>query len=397
MSFTPLYEKIKERIRTDLLTAPGQEAHRRLPTERELEALYRVSRPTISKALAALAAEGLLTKEQGRGSFTRLPASGSSGAAVLRSARPLPVVSRREASKGRRNLALCITLRPGETDWNDVAITRGVQEAIDPNAFRLMIHGPHGDTLEAEIESEAQELSRLAMDTDIAGIILWYQGGETNRPVLERLRAAQVPVVFIDRKPPPGFEADFVGINDERAAREVVKHLIALGHRRIAHITNPEQASTVAGYRRGYRRALEEANIPFESERILTGPILGLNGGENAETLADRLLRMPDPPTAVFAVTDYAALALVKALTARGVRVPGDIAVAGFENIEQWSSEKPFLTTIHQPFERMGEEAVTLLLERIESGPTSVYRHVLLEAPLIVRESTSSSAQGERL
>src|SRR5258708_5387462 len=80
VSFVPLYEKIKERIRADILTPPEPNANRRLPTERELEALYRVSRPTISKALAALAAEGLLTKEQGRGSFARLPASAASAA-----------------------------------------------------------------------------------------------------------------------------------------------------------------------------------------------------------------------------------------------------------------------------------------------------------------------------
>jgi LacI family transcriptional regulator len=343
-----------------------------LPTERSLAEEFDVSRAVVRSALDELERRSLVARAAG--------------------CRPLVRYERRKEARPavgvRRNLALWITLRPGETDWNTIAVTRGVQRALNHNAFRLVMAGPVGDTLEAIIHSEAQQLARMAMDREIAGLILWYHGGETNRPVLERLRAANIPMVFIDRLPPAGFDADFVGVDETKAVREMVRHLLAQGHRRIAHITNPEQVSFVSNCLNSYRCTLEEAGIPFRPELVLTGEIQNVRAGEAADALAERLLSLPDPPTAVFAVTDYAALSLVAALKARGVRVPQDIAVAGCENLEQWMPGEPFLTTIHQPFERMGEEAVNLMVYRLENGPANTYRHLLLDAPLILRAST---------
>jgi DNA-binding LacI/PurR family transcriptional regulator len=110
--------------------------------------------------------------------------------------------------------------------------------------------------------------------------------------------------------------------------------------------------------------------------------------GLNASEIVERLLSLSEPPTAVFAVTDYIALAVVHALQERGLRVPEDMAVVGFDDLEQWFPQKPFLTTVRQPFMRIGAEAARMLLQRLQGGATSRYRHVLLEASLIVRQST---------
>lgn len=400
MSFVPLYEQIKERIRKDILSTVRRKGTYRLPTERELEITYKVSRPTISKALTALAAEGLLVKEQGRGTFALIPAGKSAEALVPGDQEPHGSTNR--IGTARRNIALWITLRPGvlqgnsfaDADWNSLAVINGVQNALDRQAFRLIVSGPSGESLEAEADAEAAELTRMAQEADIAGLILWYSGVSANLPVLEKLRAAEIPIVFIDRKPPPEFDADFVGINAKRAAHDMVKTLLAQGHRRIAHVTNPEDVSFVRETLAGYRWALEEAHVPFLPDLVLTGGILGLNVGESTEALAERLLALPDPPTAVFAVTDFLALQLIEALRSRGVSVPEDIAVAGTEDLEQYLFRKPFLTTIHRPFGRMGEEAIRLLVERIEDGPTNVHRNVMLEAPLILRDSTATGRKG---
>jgi len=235
------------------------------------------------------------------------------------------------------------------------------------------------ESAEAFRRSEEAFLRRIVRDHDIEGVLLWYLGGNRNLPALQAVRAAGVPMVFLDRLPPPGFEADFVGVDNIGAAEAVVQHLLAQGHRRIAHVTNYDNASTVQERREGYHRALSRAGITPRPEWILQG----------SETAAvEALLSQSEPPTAVFAVNDVTGLGIVGALRARGQRVPEDMAVAGFDGVERWLPGTPFLTTADQPFERIGSTAAELLLRRIMEGPALPYRHVLLDAPLAVHGST---------
>jgi LacI family transcriptional regulator len=229
----------------------------------------------------------------------------------------------------------------------------------------------------------------MAQDQVIVGIILWYLGGDANLPTLQALRAARIPLLFIDRRPPADFAADYVGVDNEQAAEEVVKHLLARGHRSIAHVSNFDTASTVMERLAGYRHALTAAGIPFRPELVQKAPDPpGDHTTDGCETLLDTLLSLPDPPTALFAVNDYVALRLLAILRGRNIRVPEDIAIAGFDGIERWMPGKPFLTTANQPFERIGRRAVEILLQRIEKGPASVCQHILLEAPLSAHAST---------
>jgi LacI family transcriptional regulator len=173
---------------------------------------------------------------------------------------------------------------------------------------------------------------------------------------------------------------------------QLVQHLVSKGHRQIAHITNVDNASTVYERLQGYRDALQEAGIPFRPELVLTDtgqPEAGYH--DVYEALAARLLELPGPPTAVFCVHDVLALRLIDALRAKGVRVPEDMAVAGFDGLERWLPGSPFLTTADQPFERIGEWAARLLLQRVELGDRGAYQHVLLEAPLHIHASTRQS------
>ncbi|MBC8104274.1 MAG: substrate-binding domain-containing protein, partial [Cytophagales bacterium] len=110
------------------------------------------------------------------------------------------------------------------------------------------------------------------------------------------------------------------------------------------------------------------------------------------KALLEELLALPNPPTALFTVNDIVAFHLLAAIRARGLRVPEDLAVVGFDGIEQGEQGVPFLTTVGQPFERIGSQAADLLLERMERGPGAAFRHVLLEAPVIVRASTRALA-----
>ncbi|MCS6831692.1 MAG: substrate-binding domain-containing protein, partial [bacterium] len=286
-------------------------------------------------------------------------------------------------------LTFGLWLWPSATFPGASAILRGIYKTLDANRYRLVIESPVDTEWRTVVNGEAQFLERITRDRDVAGAILWYLGGEANLPALRNARAAGIPLVFLDRRPPEGFPADYVGVDNRYAAAQVVHHLISRGHRHIAHITNVDNASTVHERLQGYRDALMEAGIPFRPELVLTetgSPEAGYHSVH--EALATQLLELPGPPTAVFCVNDMLALRLVDALRDRGVRVPEDIAVAGFDGLERWLPGSPFLTTANQPFERIGEWAARLLLQRVEQGDKGVYQQVLLEAPISIHAST---------
>ncbi len=343
-----------------------------LPTERFLAEEFRVSRATIRQSLDLLEKNSLVKRSTG--------------------CRPVANrINERSTTTGvRRSVGIWITSAPGDSGAN--MVFHGIQSQLDGDTFRLIMASPPRSSIDHAIQTEAKFLERMAHENELDGIILWYLGGHVNLPYLEKLRDMELPMIFIDRRPPAGFEADYVEVDNEMSARKVVKHLIDLGHRSIAHITNPEFAHTVHGRLKGYVRALEDADISFRPELVVSGDFFEMNeDGIDRQhiRLAQQLAALPDPPTAIFAVNDHAGLSMVAALRTLGVRIPEDIAVAGFDDTERWSPGRSFLTTVSQPFERIGEEAVRLLRNRIENRSMSTFRHVMLDAPLMIRESTA--------
>ncbi len=341
-----------------------------LPPERALATEFQVSRILIRAAVKELERQHLVTCSIHR--------------------RPLVQgVSRAEAETplaASRSLALWIW--PSPTWPGSALILQGIQEALG-SEFRLVVGTATGETWEEMYAQEARFLQQVHRDRDVEGLIISYMGGSTNLPYLENLRAVNIPMVFLDHLPPMGFEADYVGVNNKRAAEQAVRHLVTSGHRRIAHVSNFDTLSTVAERLAGYRRALESAEIPFCPELVEQDPGPSSDDPEEGcEALIGRLLSLPDPPTAIFAVHDVIAYRVMAALRARGLRVPEDISLVGFDGIERWMPSRPFLTTMYQPFETMGAQAMDLLRERLQEGPKTVYKHAILEARLAVHEST---------
>lgn len=356
---------LEERIRTGVY--PGG---RWLPTERELCSEFAVSRAILRQALIELERNNLVIRAAGCRPFVKTDIG--------------PANHRRDTA--RCNIGLCLKHDPKYS--GTYLITQGVRHVLDNDTYRLVIADSNAVTLNAVAAEEAEALLRMVRDEDITGIILWYCGGDANLPVLQAVQSAQIPMVFVDRVPPEGIEADYVGIDNQRAARQAVDYLISLGHRHIAHITNPEPVSTVYERMAGYYEALDAAGITRKDAFVLTGQLEGMaEEGLSAGDIVERLLHLPTPPTALFAVTDYIALAIVRALQERGLNVPADMAVIGYDDLEQWFPQKPFLTTVQQPFERIGAEAANILIRRLNSSPTHRVRHVLLEASLVVRDS----------
>jgi DNA-binding LacI/PurR family transcriptional regulator len=162
----------------------------------------------------------------------------------------------------------------------------------------------------------------------------------------------------------------------------VVDHLVGLGHRRIAHIHGGDTVAARAR-RRGYERAMTRAGLA-EHVMAVPGAFTDAGGREAMEHVLGLGRRRP---TAVFVANDYAALGALGAIADAGLDVPGDISIAGYDNIAVAQTRAVSLTTVEQPSAALGQMAVEMLLERLSDDRTTA-RHVLLPPKLVVRTST---------
>jgi LacI family transcriptional regulator len=173
-------------------------------------------------------------------------------------------------------------------------------------------------------------------------------------------------------------------------ALEATQHLITLGHRRIGVITGPAHWAENVDRLAGYYAALTAAGLAVSPELIARADFT-VHGGEEA---AQQLLALSEPPTAIFAFNDNMAVGVLRVAAARGLAVPADLSVAGFDDVEIASLVTPALTTVRQPLQDMGRTAVSLLYRLLENQPLDVPR-IEVATRLIVRASTGP-APGER-
>jgi DNA-binding LacI/PurR family transcriptional regulator len=176
-------------------------------------------------------------------------------------------------------------------------------------------------------------------------------------------------------------------IDNPAASRQATEHLISLGHRRIAYIGDQFGFQSDTERFAGYRRALEVADIPFLPELITHGD----GKAEGGMLAMQKLLALPEPPTAVFCYNDMSALGGLRAIHAHGWRVPQDISVVGFDDLFIASYTSPTLTTISQPMRQMGRMAMETLI-RLFSGMNSE-TNIKVQGQLITRESTAPPRQ----
>ena len=175
----------------------------------------------------------------------------------------------------------------------------------------------------------------------------------------------------------------YVTIDNEEASYRAVKHLIQIGHHKIALMNADEKYLFARQRKMGYKRALEENGITLRNEYIISTPNLGFENGQHG---MKKILNLQDRPTAVFAVSDLLAIGALKEINAAGLHVPNDIAVVGFDKIDFSNMTNPTLTTIAQPMRKMGNVAARMLIEKIKGEEVE---SILLDHELVIRESTS--------
>jgi len=233
-------------------------------------------------------------------------------------------------------------------------------------------------------ESEVEAIRRLVKG-GIDGVVLPPPLCDSEES-LKAVREAGISAVLVaSGKPAPDMSA--LSINNFEAARAMTRHLLELGHRRIGFINgHPNQTATGQRFH-GYVEAMTEAGLSVDADQVAQGYFTYRSGLEAAEKLLDS-----GRPTAIFASNDDMAAATMAVAHRRGLDVPSDLAVTGFDDTPLAATVWPALTTIHQPIAEMAREAVRLLVEQIRSrrgGSEPQVMHKMLKFTLVKRESSA--------
>jgi LacI family transcriptional regulator len=255
------------------------------------------------------------------------------------------------------------------------AILGGAAQALSESDLQIVLSPTGG-----EHDREVSVLDRLHGLTDGAVIILPEESSEE----LERLLDGGYRFVVLDPLMPLDERIPSVSAAHTSGADQAMRHLLELGHRRIAKITGPAGWFATEDRRRGYRAALAAAGIlPDPALEVEAEPEIG--PGRQA---AKYLLELPEPPTAIFAFNDNIAIGAIQAARACGMRVPEDVSIVGFDDVEHATIVTPALTTVRQPLAEMGRTAVSLLNRLLERQRFETL-HIELATRLVVRESTA--------
>jgi LacI family transcriptional regulator, galactose operon repressor len=252
-------------------------------------------------------------------------------------------------------------------------LLKGAALALHDTSYEMVVYSAGGRT--DEVGWERRYLSRLAGTLTDGTIIV--------TPTVVDLGHG-APLVAVD--PHTGTSGLPTVVADNFAgAVTATRYLIGLGHRRIGFLAGRPDLESARQRERGFRHAMGEAGLEVVPELVLVGGYTI----EGAEEPAHKLLGMDDPPTAIFAANDLSAIETIEVAQSRGVRVPDDLSVVGFDNVPESMVVDPPLTTIDQSIQQMGFEAVRLLVSLIDE-PDQPVADVVLPTELVVRQSTRS-------
>lgn len=280
--------------------------------------------------------------------------------------------------------------RPGGT--SSVAILELVFHALESLWALEIIRG---------VERVAREHELAVVLTEMQGRLTpgraWTEQVLTRRPtgviaVFSELTAGQqaqlatrsIPLVVVDPTGEPLHQTPSVGATNWNGGLAATRHLLDLGHRRIAMVSGPVEWPCCRARLDGYRAAMDAAGVPVDPELIRMSTLYvegGLAAGRD-------LLRLPNPPTAIFTANDLQALGVYEAARRAGLRIPDELSVVGFDDLSftRWSG--PPMTTVHQPLEQMGATAARMVIDLAAGRPLEQHR-VELATRLTVRESTA--------
>ncbi len=290
--------------------------------------------------------------------------------------------SRSTVRRQRRSGLIDLVFNGLDSPWA-VEILRGVEEWGASHETGVAVSSVrHGSIRPASWTS-----ALASHETD--GVILVTS--ELTGDQLRQLREAGIPLVVVDPVNPPPPDLPSVGATNWAGGLAATEHLLSLGHRRIGAIAGPGDYLCSRARIDGYRSALERVGVRFDQALVRYGDF----EHEGGFIRSGELLELSSPPTAIFAGSDQQALGVYEAARQRGLRIPQDLSVVGFDDlpVARWVS--PPLTTVRQPLNEMGGAAAQMLGELIEGNPLRSSR-VELSTLLVTRESTAAPRETGR-
>lgn len=280
----------------------------------------------------------------------------------------------RSLKKGKTNIVGLVV--PDVSNPFFAEIARGVTLAGRKNGYNVILI----DT-DNKYEFEVDSIEALKASL-VDGFIL--SGVEDDQPYVEKLNGEGIPLVVLDRYYQE-LDIPTVLIANIKAGYDATKHLLERGHRRIGLIMGPEKLKIVHDRMTGYKNALYEYCITPDDSLIVKGNFSVESGYKAGKYFAE----LKEPPTAIFSMNDLMAIGCIRALEAKGLTVPGDMSLIGFDDIMEGSLLSKPLTTMKQPTLEMGELAMNKLLKLLKKGKVEKKIEVL-EAELIERHSVVS-------
>ncbi len=255
-------------------------------------------------------------------------------------------------------------------------VVHGVEADCYANGYTLILCNTEGDL------TKQQDYLRMLAEKRVDGLLVMCS--DLNDRLLDLLdRYHKVPMVVMDWAP-NNHTKDRLQDNAEEGGYLATRYLIEQGHQKIGCLSGQKDKYTCAQRLHGFRRAMAESNLAVNEDWLLTGDF----ECESAVQAAKTTLNMTERPTAMFCFNDIMAMAFISTLTQHGLSIPEDMSVIGYDNIELANYFSPPLTTVHQPKRRLGEQAITILLERMknessapmtfEMHPEMVIRHSVM-------------------
>ena len=284
--------------------------------------------------------------------------------------------------KTSRSLTIGFVVPDVNAFFTDILL--GVEEVAEERGYSVIFCHSHDDP------QREQTYLRLLRGRRVDGIILAPHG--TRHGDLDHLVRSRFPLVLIDRTV-PGYSIDLVSVDNEPAAYAGVRHLIDLGHRRIALVSGDPRMSSTGPRIRGYAQAHLDAGIPIDPELHRSG-----SGRTNEGRLAVlELMSRPVRPSAMFVANNLMTIGAMMAFQELDIAIPDDLAYVGFDDFDWAGFLKPQITAIAQPTYEIGRTAAQLVIDRIGDDPAKPARRVSLGAKLIVRESSGVAGHHDGL
>jgi LacI family transcriptional regulator len=282
--------------------------------------------------------------------------------------------------KERRSHSIGVVVCEVANNYFSQAIN-GIESIAYSRGYHVIITQTH-ESYDREVVN-AQHLASRSVD----GLLVSLSSETQDLSHLKYLHDKGLPMVFFDRVPAE-IETHKVTADNYKGAFEATEHLINSGARKIGHLTSSPYLSISIERLEGYKAALAKHNIPFNPDYLHNCDHGGMIQDE-VEVAVDRLLSAPVKPDSIFVAADRLSTGCLSSLKKRGIKVPGDILIAGFTNTDYAELFSPPLTTIRQPAFKIGQIATEMLIQLIESKyPVTEFETKMLDTELFIRESS---------